>query len=163
MVLVDARHESVDEHLTVEQVAAEDAQQQRFQTMIKWMARFGLVRLLWAPAWPRVLPGTENLAPETRTAIGVLQARPRQIETALAERSRAPEQQHSAWSGQRRLGTYHSIVLASAQSIEHLPFWKDAQQITTGLSSNSRLIVASEQATLFTSSSRDWWWRASTR
>ncbi len=85
MVLVDARHESVDEHLTVEQVAAEDAQQQRFQTMIKWMARFGLVRLLWAPAWPRVLPGTENLAPETRTAIGVLQARPRQIETALAE------------------------------------------------------------------------------
>lgn len=142
MVLVDARHESVDEHLTVEQVAAEDAQQQRFQTMIKWMARFGLVRLLWAPAWPRVLPGTENLAPETRTAIGVLQARPRQIETALAE-GRGRLDSNTLLGGARPLGDIPLIVLASTQSIEHLPFWKDAQQITTGMSSNSRLIVAS--------------------
>ena len=85
MVLIDARHESVDDHLTPEQVAAEDGQQRHFQDMIKWMARFGLVRLLWAPAWPRMLPGSGNLAPETRTAIGVLQARPRQVENALAE------------------------------------------------------------------------------
>ncbi|HEX5907324.1 MAG TPA: hypothetical protein VFY56_09930, partial [Propionibacteriaceae bacterium] len=34
------------------------------------------------------------------------------------------------------------IVLASAQSVDRLPFWKEAQQIMTGLSSNSRLIVA---------------------
>jgi hypothetical protein len=27
MVLIDARHESVDEHLTTEQLAAEDAEQ----------------------------------------------------------------------------------------------------------------------------------------
>ena len=49
------------------------------------MARFGLVRVLRAPAWPKMLPGSENLTPETRTAIGVLQARPRQIDNALAE------------------------------------------------------------------------------
>jgi hypothetical protein len=49
------------------------------------MAGFGLVRVLWAPAWPKMLPGSENLTPETRTAIGVLQARPRQIDNALAE------------------------------------------------------------------------------
>jgi pimeloyl-ACP methyl ester carboxylesterase len=33
MVLIDARHESVDEHLTPEQIAAEGAQQRRFQNM----------------------------------------------------------------------------------------------------------------------------------
>jgi hypothetical protein len=31
--------------------------------------------------------------------------------------------------------------VASAQSIDHLPFWKEAQQTMTGLSCNSRLIV----------------------
>src|SRR4029450_9316691 len=85
MVHVDARHESVDDHLTAEQRAAEDAEQRQFQNMVGGMAKCGLVRLLWAPAWPRMLPGTENLSPETRTAIGVLQARPQQIENALAE------------------------------------------------------------------------------
>ena len=50
MVLIDARRESVDEHLTPQQVTAEDNQQRHFQDMIKWMARFGLVRLLWSPA-----------------------------------------------------------------------------------------------------------------
>jgi hypothetical protein len=39
------------------------------------------------------------------------------------------------------LGDTPLIVLASAQSIDHLPFWKDAQQIMAGLSSNSRLAV----------------------
>jgi hypothetical protein len=31
------------------------------------MARFGLVRVPWAPAWPKMLPGSEHLTPETRT------------------------------------------------------------------------------------------------
>jgi hypothetical protein len=31
MVLIDARHESVDEHSTPGQLAAEDTQQQRFR------------------------------------------------------------------------------------------------------------------------------------
>jgi pimeloyl-ACP methyl ester carboxylesterase len=141
MVLIDARHESVDDHLTPEQVAAEDTQQRHFQDMIKWMARFGLVRVLWAPAWPKMLPGSENLTPETRTAIGVLQARPRQIDNALAE-----GQGRMDSNGQLRnaapLGDKPLIVLASAQNIDHLPDWKEAQQIMTGLSTNSRLIVA---------------------
>src|SRR5215207_1594913 len=85
MVLVDTRHEYVDGHLTRDQLAAEEAEQRQFENMIRWTARFGLVRLLWAPALPSVLPGSGNLTPETRAAIGVLQARPRQIEIALAE------------------------------------------------------------------------------
>jgi len=142
IVLVDARHESVDEHVTPEQLATEDAQQRRFQRMIGWMSKFGLVRLLWAPAWPRVLPGSENLSPETRTAIGVLQARPRQVESALAE-GRGRMDSNTQLRAAAPLGDTPLIVIASAQTIDHLPFWKEAQEIMTGLSSNSRMIVAS--------------------
>jgi pimeloyl-ACP methyl ester carboxylesterase len=140
VVLIDARHESVDEHSTPQQLAAEDTQQQRFQETIKWTARFGLVRLLWSPAWPRVLPGTENLSPDIRTAIGVLQARPRQIKTALAE-GQGRLESNAVLGTATPLGDKPLLVLASAQNIEHLPYWKEAQQIMTGLSSNSRLIV----------------------
>jgi pimeloyl-ACP methyl ester carboxylesterase len=141
MVLIDARHESVDQHLTPEQHAAEAAQQRRFQNMISWMARFGLVRLLWAPAWPSVLPGSENLSPDTRTAIGVMQARPRQIETALAE-GRARTDSNNLLGTAASLGDTPLIVLAAAQNVDQMPFWKEAQLIMAGLSSNSRLIVA---------------------
>ena len=72
--------------------------------MIAWMAKFGLVRLLWAPAWPRMLPGTENLSPETRTAIGVLQARPQQIENALAEGRARDKDEMFAQEWQRKRG-----------------------------------------------------------
>jgi pimeloyl-ACP methyl ester carboxylesterase len=140
MVLIDARHESVDDHLTPEQVAAEDAQQQQFQDMIKWMARFGLVRLLWAPAWPSMLPGSENLSPESRTALGVLQARPQQIESALAE-GQGRMESNSLLRAAAPLGDKPLVVLASAQNIDNLPFWKEAQKTMAGLSSNSRLIV----------------------
>jgi pimeloyl-ACP methyl ester carboxylesterase len=142
LVLVDARHESVDEHVTPQQLATEDAQQRRFQRMIGWMSKFGLVRLLWAPVWPRALPGSENLSPETRTAIGVLQARPRQVESALAE-GRGRMDSNTQLRAAAPLGDTPLIVLASAQTIDHLPFWKEAQEIMTGLSSNSRMIVAS--------------------
>ena len=141
MVLIDARHESVDEHLTPEQHAAEATQQRRFQNMINWMAKFGLVRLLWAPAWPSVLPGSENLSPDTRTAIGVLQARPRQIENALAE-GRARTDSNNLLVTAASLGDTPLVVLAAAQNVDHMPVWKEAQLIMAGLSSDSRLIVA---------------------
>ena len=40
------------------------------------------------------------------------------------------------------LGATPLIVLASAHTVDHKPFWKEAQQIMTGLSSNSRLVIA---------------------
>ena len=141
MVLVDARHEFVDDHRPPEQLAAEEAEQRQFQNMIRWTARLGLVRLLWAPALPSVLPGSENLTPETRTAIGVLQARPRQIETALAEEG-AKMDSNTQLRTAASLGATPLIVLASAQNVDHDPIWKEAQQIMAGLSSNSRLVIA---------------------
>ena len=140
MVLVDARHEHVDDHRAPEQLAADDAEQRQFQNMIKWMARFGVVRLLWAPAWPSAQPGSENLTPETRTAIGVLQARPRQIKTALAEGAAKMDSNNSLRTAS--LDATPLIVLASGQNVDHDPIWKEAQQIMTGLSSNSLLTIA---------------------
>ena len=105
------------------------------------MARFGLVRLLWAPAWPSMLAGSGNLSPESRTTIGVLQARPQQIENALAE-GQARMESNSLLRAAAPLGDKPLVVLASAQTIDNLPSWKEAQQIMTGLSSNSRLIIA---------------------
>jgi pimeloyl-ACP methyl ester carboxylesterase len=40
------------------------------------------------------------------------------------------------------LGAKPLIVLASAHLVDNKPFWEEAQQITTGLSSNSRLVIA---------------------
>src|SRR5215218_8259376 len=141
MVLVDTRHEYVDDHRPPEQLAAEEAERRQFQNMIRWTARFGLVRLLWAPALPSVLPGSGNLTPEARTAIGVLQARPRQIETALAEEE-AKMDSNTLLRTAASLGATPLIVLVSAQSVDHDPISKEAQQIMTGLSSNSRLVIA---------------------
>jgi len=141
MVLVDTRHEFVDDHRPPEQLAAEEAERRQFQNMIRWTARFGLVRLLWAPALPSVLPGSGNLTPEARTAIGVLQARPRQIETALAEEE-AKMDSNTLLRTAASLGATPLIVLVSGQSVDHDPISKEAQQIMTGLSSNSRLVIA---------------------
>jgi pimeloyl-ACP methyl ester carboxylesterase len=141
MVLVDARHEFVDDHRGPERLAAEEAEQRQFQNWIRWTARFGLVRLLWAPGLPSVLPGSGNLTPETRATIGVLQARPRQIETALAEEG-AKMDSNTLLRTAASLGATPLIVLASGHSVDHDPVWKEAQQIMTGLSSNSRLVIA---------------------
>jgi pimeloyl-ACP methyl ester carboxylesterase len=141
IVLVDARHEFVDDHRAPQRLAADDAEQLQFQNMIKWMARFGLVRLLWAPAWPSAQPGSENLSPETRTAIGILQARPRQIESALAE-GEAKMDSNNLLRSAASLRATPLIVLASGENVDHDPIWKEAQQIMTGLSSNSRLTIA---------------------
>ena len=141
MVLVDTSHEFVDDHRPPEQLAAEDAERRQFQNMIRWTARFGLVRLLWAPALPSVLPGSGNLTPEARTAIGVLQARPRQIETALAEDA-AKMDSNTQLRTAASLGATPLIVLVSGQNVDHDPISKEAQQIMTGLSSNSRLVIA---------------------
>ena len=88
-----------------------------------------------------MLPGSDNLSPEARTAVGVLQARPRQIESALAEGAAKMDSNNSLRTAVS-LGATPLIVLASGQNVDHDPISKEAQQIMTGLSSNSRLIIA---------------------
>ncbi len=140
MVLIDARHESVDTNRSPEALAAEHTQQRRFQRTIWAAARLGLVRAFWAAAWPQVFPATQNLSTETRAEIGVLQARSQQVKTVLREDALLTHD-NAQLSSTTSLGDVPLMVLAAGQNVEHDPLWLPAQQQLAGLSSNAKLIV----------------------
>jgi pimeloyl-ACP methyl ester carboxylesterase len=140
MVLIDARHESVDTNRSPEALAAEHTQQRRFQRTIWAAARLGLVRAFWATAWPQVFPATQNLSTETRAEIGVLQARSQQVKTVLREDALLTHD-NAQLSSATSLGDVPLMVLAAGQNVEHDPLWLPAQQQLAGLSSNAKLIV----------------------
>jgi pimeloyl-ACP methyl ester carboxylesterase len=140
MVLIDARHESVDTNRSPEALAAEHTQQRRFQRTIWAAARIGLVRAFWAAAWPQVFPATQNLSTETRAEIGVLQARSQQVKTVLREDALLTHD-NAQLSSAPSLGDVPLMVLAAGQNVEHDPLWLPAQQQLAGLSSNAKLIV----------------------
>ena len=140
MVLVDARHESVDTNRSPEALAGEHTQQRRFQRTISAAARIGLVRAFWAAAWPQVFPATQNLSTETRAEIGVLQARSGQVKTVLKEDALLTHD-NAQLSSATSLGDVPLMVLAAGQNVEHDPLWLPAQQQLAGLSSNAKLIV----------------------
>jgi pimeloyl-ACP methyl ester carboxylesterase len=140
MVLVDARHEYVDANRSAEALAAEHKQQQRFQRVLWITARIGLVRPFWAALWPKFWPTTQNLTPETRAEIGVLQARPQQIKTVLREDASLTHD-NAQLSAAASLGSRPLIVLAAGETVKNDPVWLPAQQQLAGLSSNAKLIV----------------------
>ena len=140
MVLVDARHESVDTNRSPEALAAEHTQQRRFQRIIWAAARIGLVRAFWASAWPQVFPATQNLSTETRAEIGVLQARSQQVKTVLREDALLTHD-NAQLSSATSLGNVPLMVLAAGQNVEHDPLWLPAQQEMAHLSSNAKLVV----------------------
>ena len=140
MVLIDARHESVDTNRSPKALAAEHTQQRRFQRTIWAAARLGLVRAFWAAAWPQVFPATQNLSTETRAEIGVLQARSQQVKTVLREDALLTHD-NAQLSSATSLGDVPLMVLAAGQNVEHDPLWLPAQQQLAGLSSNAKLIV----------------------
>ncbi len=140
MVLIDARHESVDANRSPEALAAEHTQQRRFQRTIWAAARIGLVRGFWAAAWPQVFPATQNLSTATRAEIGVLQARSGQVKTVLREDALLTHD-NAQLSSAPSLGDVPLMVLAAGQNVEHDPLWLPAQQQLAGLSSNAKLIV----------------------
>lgn len=146
MVLVDARHEYVDEHRTRAQIAAEAAQSRRFRQIVGVAGRLGVVRPLWASAWPSFVPGSANLAPATRTAIGVLQARPRQVESTLEEDGAAfaSNARLDARSAVGSLGQMPLVVLAAGQTTESDPTWAQAQRLQERLSSRGELTVVAD-------------------
>jgi pimeloyl-ACP methyl ester carboxylesterase len=140
IVLVDARSEHVDDHLTPEQAAAERAESQEFQNQVAILSRFGVVRLLWAWGWPKALPATANLAPETRQLIGIVQARPQHQATSTSETDDARIDNDSLRDA--TLGATPLVVLAAGRTMQQTPNWRESQHYQAGLSTNSRLVVA---------------------
>jgi pimeloyl-ACP methyl ester carboxylesterase len=143
IVLVDARHESVDANLAPKELAAERERDQRFQRTLWVTARIGLVRPFWAAAWPKIWPTTENLTPETRTEIGVLQARSQQVRTVLSEGASLTHDNPQLASA-TSLGNVPLVVLAAGQLVAQSPVWLPAQEQMARLSSNSRLVIVDD-------------------
>jgi pimeloyl-ACP methyl ester carboxylesterase len=142
IVLVDARSEYVDDRLTPEQAAAERAEYQGFQSQIATLSRFGVIRLIWAWAWPYALPVAAKLTPETRQVIGILQARPLHQATAGSENETARADNDILRDA--TLGDTPLVVLAAGRTMQHVPYWRESQAYQAGLSTNSRLIVADD-------------------
>jgi pimeloyl-ACP methyl ester carboxylesterase len=143
IVLVDARHESVDANLAPNELAAERKRERRFQRTLWVTARIGLVRPFWAAAWPKIWPTTENLTSETRTEIGVLQARSQQVKTVLREgASRSDDNAQLAAASS--VGSIPVIVLAAGQLVAQNPAWLPAQEQMARLSSNSKLVIVDD-------------------
>ena len=145
MVLVDARHESVDRNRSPEALAAEHQQQRQFQRILWAAARVGLVRAFWARVWPKYWPTTANLTAETRAEIGVLQARTQQIEAVLREDALLT-QDNALLSSAPSLRQMPLIVLAAGQNSAHDPLWLPAQVQQARLSTNAKLIVAKDSS-----------------
>ena len=140
MVLVDARHEYVDANRSSEALVADHKRQQRLERMLWITARIGLVRHFWAALWPKIWPTTQNLTPQTRAEIGVLQARTQQIRTVLREEALL-KYDNPRLSAAASLGNRPLIVLSAGENVENDPVWLPAQQQLARLSSNAKLIV----------------------
>lgn len=135
VVLVDARHEYLDEIASTEEVRgfyeAVDAQGRQYGLA----RRFGIVRLFGAS-----LAGGPAFPAATRSAMALVATQPNAIAATSAEgRGRAAndEDLHATTLGDRPL-----IVLVAGQSLASTPHWEEAQERQAALSSHSETRVA---------------------
>jgi pimeloyl-ACP methyl ester carboxylesterase len=133
MVLVDARHEDADASMTPTMRADDQSRVQTEQRMTQVLGRLGLVRLL--ASGPAAIPTA------TRRLIGVQASRSQALATQwdeytvwadadLALRAAAP------------LGQLPLIVLSSELTAERDPILRATMRTQANLSSNSRLVIA---------------------
>jgi pimeloyl-ACP methyl ester carboxylesterase len=140
MVLVDARHESVDAALTPEERAAALASAQRDGTMYWWLGRLGIMRLFGPRLAAATSPGAAALPSDIGTLLMVQASRPQSIDAMLGE-SVGITADDETLRAARPLGALPLSVLAADSSIAHSPDWRVAQEAQARLSSNSQLIV----------------------
>jgi pimeloyl-ACP methyl ester carboxylesterase len=135
MVLVDARSEYVDKHTSLAEAQAFQQAVAAQGNLYRLARTLGLVRLFGAS-----LEGTPAMTAETRLEMAFFASGERALDATAAEAlERATD------DGQLRaapgLGDLPLIVLAAGESMEHLPYWPEAQRDQAALSTNGRLIV----------------------
>ena len=140
MVLVEARHESVDAAETAAEREAALAAARRTGTTYRWLGRLGIMRLFGARLAAVLSTGAAALPAETRTVMMVQASRERDIDAMLRE-SAAQMEDDEQLRAARPLGTLPLVVLAADSSIVTSPSWQTAQAIQAGLSTNSQLII----------------------
>ena len=135
IVLVDARHEYLDELTSPDEIqvfhAAVDAQGVQYA----WARRLGVARLFAAS-----IAGTPAFPAETRRTMALTATSASAIAATSAEaRERAANDAELRASG---LGDRPLIVLAAGQSMTRIPHWQEAQERQAALSSRGQLRIA---------------------
>jgi pimeloyl-ACP methyl ester carboxylesterase len=135
MVLIDPRHEYVDEHTTDEEERTFRDNVAGQATQYSLARRLGIVRLFGSN-----LAGVPAMEETVRRQIAIVATNSSAIEASsaeAAERAGSDELLHAAPS----LGQTPLIVLAAGQSMNE-PRWAEAQRRMSVLSDRGRLIVA---------------------
>jgi pimeloyl-ACP methyl ester carboxylesterase len=135
LVLVDARHEDVDTAMTPA-MRADDRSNVQMQQRIYWsLGRLGVMRLM-----PPSLVGIDV---DTRTKLAVIASSPQGLSTQWDE--------YTVWAdadvalrGAPPLGRLPLIVVSSGLMAERDPILRAAMRTQAGLSSNSRLVIATD-------------------
>jgi pimeloyl-ACP methyl ester carboxylesterase len=136
LVLVDARSEYVDAHISAAEAADFPQELQAQGAQYALARRLGIARLFGA----NLLGIPASLPDATRTAMALLASQPQAIAATTAEGiERATDD--AALQAAPLLGDRPLIVLASEDNTMHLPFWSDAQQQMAVLSTNGHLSV----------------------
>src|SRR5215212_1699335 len=135
LVLVDGRHEDVDAAMTPA-MRADDRSNVQMQQRIYWgLGRLGVMRLM-----PPSLAGVDA---DTRTKLAVMASDPQGLSTQWDE--------YTVWAdadpalrAAPSLGRLPLIVLSSGLMAERDPILRPAMRTQAGLSSNSRLVIATQ-------------------
>lgn len=144
LVLVDARHESVDAALTPEQQAAALAGAERDGRLYWLLGRLGVMRVFGAQLAAGTSPGAAALDPETATLLMLHASRTKDIDAMLAE-SATMTADDGRLRTARGLGALPVVVLAADSSVQDAG-WHAAQELQARLSSNSRLVVVPQSS-----------------
>jgi pimeloyl-ACP methyl ester carboxylesterase len=145
LVLVDARHESIDAALTPDQREEGLASAQRDARLYAILGRLGIMRLFGATMAAGMSAGAAELPPRTRTLLMLQAARPHSADAMLREYigSTADDDQLRAGPS---LGAMPVIVLAADSSLAQAPGWGPAQEAQRQLSTNSRLVIVARSS-----------------
>lgn len=144
LVLVDARHESVDAALTAEQQAEALAAAERDGRLYWLLGRLGVMRVFGARLAVGTSPGAAALDPETARLLMLHASRSKDIAAMLAE-SAAMTADDGRLRAARPLGALPVVVLAADSSLQDAD-WRAAQDVQMTLSSNSRLVVVPQSS-----------------
>lgn len=135
LVLVDGRHEDVDTAMTPAMRAADRSNVQMQQRIYWSLGRLGVMRLM-----PPSLAGIDA---DTRTMLAVMASDPKRLSTQWDE--------YTVWAdadvalhAAAPLGRLPLIVLSSGLMAERDPILRAAMRTQAGLSSNSRLVIATD-------------------
>ena len=139
MVLLDARHESLDAAQTPEQKEQDRAQTQNELRLTRTLRRLGILRL-FGPSLLKANPSAAHIPEGTLAEMALVMTGPQGLDAQSNEfnaQTQADDQLQAAPS----LGDIPLIVMGADQSIARIPILMDAFTTMMGLSSNSRLMI----------------------